>query len=251
MDEKNKFELVEDDLFLPGSRIKIEHTLLLDELDISDLLQKTPEEVRDLYHQSVRKEENMYEVLQAGMRAWEHDARNTRRLESALNFLEIAPVEHTGNQWIEDKNGTRMISNTVYKMTCHLSENTKWNLWSAKALNDRWRVEWSVSLNTPLPHHSCVIARKDRKFADRESAENYLNGRISAYSKLFSELSPPVPYERRQFFMESGLVLPGYRIESGERSQEKDPVLEKLSKSKSQKEAAPAAPCKKKNEPAL
>jgi len=94
MDEKNKFELVEDDLFLPGSRIKIEHTLLLDELDISDLLQKTPEEVRDLYHQSVRKEENMYEVLQAGMRAWEHDARNTRRLESALNFLEIAPVEH-------------------------------------------------------------------------------------------------------------------------------------------------------------
>ena len=57
MDEKNKFELVEDDLFLPGSRIKIEHTLLLDELDISDLLQKTPEEVRDLYHQSVRKEE--------------------------------------------------------------------------------------------------------------------------------------------------------------------------------------------------
>lgn len=120
-----------------------------------------------------------------------------------------------------------------------------------KRISLSWRVEWSVSLNTPLPHHSCVIARKDRKFADRESAENYLNGRISAYSKLFSELSPPVPYERRQFFMESGLVLPGYRIESGESAQEKDSVLEKLSKSKSQKEAASAAPSKKKNEPAL
>ena len=78
MEEKKKNDIVEDDVFEPGNHVKLEHTLFLNDYDISDLLQKSPEEVRELYYQCVNKEENMYEI----------------RVELALNQLEIAPVEH-------------------------------------------------------------------------------------------------------------------------------------------------------------
>ena len=94
MEEKKKYDIVEDDVFEPGNHVKLEHTLFLNDYDISDLLQKSPEEVRELYYQCVNKEENMYEILQAGMRGWANDAQETRRVELALNQLEIAPVEH-------------------------------------------------------------------------------------------------------------------------------------------------------------
>ena len=94
MEEKKKYDIVEDDVFEPGNHVKLEHTLFLNDYDISDLLQKSPEEVRELYYQCVNKEENMYEILQAGMRVWANDAQETRRVELALNQLEIAPVEH-------------------------------------------------------------------------------------------------------------------------------------------------------------
>lgn len=205
-----------------------------------------------MYDQSFKKEENMYEIIQSGMKVWENDAKETRRLQLALNYLEIAPVKHTGNRWVEDEKGVRTISNAVYKMTCHLSEHINWNLWKpGSSLKDRWQVEWSVIINTPLPHQYCSIAGQIRKFADKENAEQYLDGRIRAYSKLFTEIYPPVPYDKRQFFMESGLVLPGYHIEDSENIQDKDSVLGKLSEAKAQQKSAPAPPSKKKKEPEI
>ena len=100
-------------MFFPGSRVKLEHTLYLNEFDISDLIQKSTEEVRALYDQSFKKEEHMYEILQSCMKVWENDAKETQRLQLALNYLEIAPVKHTGNQWVEDEKGRRTISNMV------------------------------------------------------------------------------------------------------------------------------------------
>ena len=105
-------------MFVPGSRIKLEHTLYLNKYDLSDLVQKRSEEVRALYDQRFKNEEKMFEDLQSGIKAWENGAKETRRLQLALNYLEIAPVEHTGNKWVEDEKGCRTISNMVYKMTC-------------------------------------------------------------------------------------------------------------------------------------
>ncbi len=251
MSDEKDYTLLEDDLFSPGSRIKLDHVLYLNEYDISELLDKSVEEVRELYNESFKKEESMYEVLQAGLKAWEHDAAQTRKLQLALNYLEIAPVEHTGNQWTEDKNGVRTISNSVYKMTCKLSENPKWNLWSAKPLNDRWLVEWEVTINSPKLGHWAYVAGQKRKFEDRVTAENYLNGRIHAYAKYFSDLSPSIPEKYKMFFMESGRVLPGYRIEGQEQQLKKPSVLNQLSEAKSQQKAAPATPSKNKKEPEL
>ncbi len=251
MSDEKEYELVENDLFLPGSRIKLDHTMFLNEYDISGLLDKGVEELRELFNESVQQEKSMYEVLQSGLQVWERYAAQTRKLQLALNHLEIAPVEHTGNQWTEDKDGVRTISNLVYKMTYRLTENPKWNLWSAKPLNNRWLAEWEVTINTPKLGNWCYVAGQKRKFAERISAENYLNGRIHAYAKYFTELSPPVPEKYKMLFMESGCVLPGYRLEGREQQQKKTSVLDKISEAKTQQKAVPAAPCKKKNEPAL
>ena len=151
----------------------------------------------------------------------------------------------------EDKNGVWTISNFVYKMTYKLSENPKWNLWSAKPLNDRWLVEWKVITNSPKVGNCGYVAGQKRKFEDRATAESYLNGRIRAYAKLFTELSPPVPENYKVFFMESGHILPGYRIEGQEQHQNKTSVLNQLNEAKSQQKAAPATPSKKKTEPEL
>ena len=251
MEEKNKFELVEDDLFLPGSRIKIEHTLFLEDYDITDLLHNSLDDIRQFYTQSSRIEEKSYERLKAELKIWERIAKNTRRFELALKYLEIAPAEHTGNQWVEDEKGGRTISNMVYKMTCSITESTKWNLWSSNALNKRWHVEWQIILNTPKPHHHIVIAGKERNYSEQIDAENYLNGRIHAFAKYFQDLSPSVPKDYEYAFSESGLLLPGYHMEGEEPKQDRDSVLGKLDKAKSQQKVTPAVPSKKKNEPEI
>ena len=238
-------------MFLPGRQIRVEHTVELSDYDISEWLKQSPQDIRELYFRSVRCEEKAFETLQASMKNWETVAVATRKLELAMKYLEIDPVEHTGNKWVEDEKGQRTISNMVYKMTCSITENTRWNLWSSSALNKRWHVEWQVVFNTPKPHHYIVIAGKERKYSDRYDADNYLNGRIRAFAKYFKEISPPIPADYKYAFTESGMLLPGYRVEGEEPKQEKDSVLGKLSEAKSQQKAAPAAPFKKKKEPEI
>lgn len=166
-----------------------------------------------------------------------------------MNYLEIAPVKHTGNQWVEDEKGRRTISNMVYKMTCSISENTKWDLWSSNVLNQRWHVGWQIVLNTPKAHHHTVIAGKERNYSERIDAENYMHGRIRAFAKYFQEISPPVPADHKYAFMESGLMLPGYHVEGEEPKQERDSVIGKLNEAKTQKKSVSANPSKKRKEP--
>lgn len=205
--------------------------------------------MRALYEQRFKNEEELFKDLQSGLKAWENGARETRRLQLALNYLEIAPVKHTGNQWVEDEKGRRTISNMVYKMTCKITENTKWDLWSSNVLNQRWHVEWQIVLNTPKAHHHTVIAGKERDYLDRIDVENYINGRIRAFSKYFQEISPPVPADHKYAFMESGLLLPGYHVEGEELKQERDSVIGKLNEAKTQKKSAPVSLSKKRKEP--
>ena len=45
------------------------------------------------------------------------------------------------------------------------------------------------------------IAGQDRKvFSDKAAMEKYLNGRIKAYDRLFTEISPPIPQEYAESF---------------------------------------------------
>ena len=46
--------------------------------------------------------------------------------------------------------------------------------------------------------------------------EKYLQGRIAAYSHLFTEISPPIPEEAQRRFCINGVLLPGYTVETPE-----------------------------------
>ncbi len=46
--------------------------------------------------------------------------------------------------------------------------------------------------------------------------EKYLNGRIKAYEKLFTEISPAIPQEYAEQFKVNGQLLPGYTVEGEE-----------------------------------
>ena len=48
--------------------------------------------------------------------------------------------------------------------------------------------------------------------------EKYLQGRIHAYAHLFREISPPIPADQVKRFCINGVLLPGYTVESPERT---------------------------------
>ena len=50
--------------------------------------------------------------------------------------------------------------------------------------------------------------------------EKYLNGRIKAYDRLFTEISPPIPQEYADYFKVNGMLMPDYTIEGEEPPQQ-------------------------------
>ena len=65
------------------------------------------------------------------------------------------------------------------------------------------------------------IAGQDRKvFTDKAAMEKYLNGRIKAYDRLFTEISPPIPQEYADYFKVNGMLMPDYTIEGEEPPQQ-------------------------------
>ncbi len=73
----------------------------------------------------------------------------------------------------------------------------------------------------PEQNGQAKIAGQDRKvFSDKAAMEKYLNGRIKAYDRLFTEISPPIPQEYAEHFKVNGMLLPGYTIEGEEPPQQ-------------------------------
>ena len=73
--------------------------------------------------------------------------------------------------------------------------------------------------NSPVGHNNC-IAEQERSFKDKAEAEKYIQGRIKAYSHLFTEISPPIPKEYEKSFMVHEHLLPGYVTEKMQKAQE-------------------------------
>ena len=73
----------------------------------------------------------------------------------------------------------------------------------------------------PEQERASEDCRTDRKvFSDKAAMEKYLNGRIKAYDRLFTEISPPIPQEYAEHFKVNGMLLPGYTIEGEEPPQQ-------------------------------
>jgi hypothetical protein len=102
-------------------------------------------------------------------------------------------------------------------MVWHIYEKTRYDQTAGKTVPIAWHVTWNVYTNPPETRDynssRVKIAGQDNKpFTDKAAAEKYLNGRIAAYSHLFTEIAPPIPKEYARAFTFNGLVLPGYSV---------------------------------------
>ena len=263
MEENKDYKVYRFDYLTEGSQIKFEHSVSCEDVDISSLITQGAETLEALRQDSMDGEQKAFEIVQAAAKQWEQQAAVTQKLNRALKYLRTPEVAHTGNEWRKTGNwrGAEEISNRVYRMTCSVWEDTKYDRETQQSVPVAWYVTWDVYVNSPKEGYGEKIAGQNQKrYTDKAAAMKYLDGRKKAYSHLFTEISPQIPKKYERHFTVHGALLPGYTVEGQEpvkaehtaaevseggislpEKSEKPSVLGKLAAAKSQ-EKAPAAP---------
>ena len=264
------------DFLEEGEKLRLEHDLRFQPNDkiLLPLVNASYFELYELRVLAVSGEKKVFEQLKELAEVWEQKASLTMLIDRALSYKRVPQVEHTSNQWQQSHyRDTEIVSNMVYKMSVSLHEDNHYDNDTGQFVSDAWIVTWGVSLNTPDEYRTKKIAGQDRKrFSDKDAALKYIEGRKKAYAHLFTEISPPIPERYADRFSKNGLLLPGYVVDGkpvlrtdvkaadflnalsdGEfmPDTKKPSVLDKISDTKSQQKAEPAAPSKKNKEPEI
>lgn len=218
----DNYRTYENDDLSAGTTLKVEHTIIVNETDILNLISQPLEKIQAMRDNNVKKETAAFEKVRQSARDWEKKAAITRQFDRAIEYLKVPEVSHTSNKWVNDRDcynhDCTSISNMVYKMTYRMYDYTSWRSEKTR----RWEVKWSIGTNSPVGHNN-RIAEQERSFKDKAEAEKYIQGRIKAYSHLFTEISPPIPKEYAKLFEVYGQLLPGYTVE-GEPQQAQENV---------------------------
>ena len=264
------------DFLEEGEKLRLEHDLRFQPNDkiLLPLVNASDFDLYELRALAVSGEKKVFEQLKELAEVWEQKAALTMLIDRALSYKRVPQVEHTSNQWQQSHyRDTEIISNMVYKMSVSLHEDNHYDNDTGQLVSDAWIVTWGVSLNTPDEYRTKKIAGQDRKrFSNKDAALKYIDGRKKAYAHLFTEISPPIPERYADRFSKNGLLLPGYVVDGkpvlrtdvkaadflnalsdGDFMPDahKPSVLGKISDTKSQQKAEPAAPSKQKNEPEI
>lgn len=257
MTENNGYHSYDFDYLTEGSSIKLEHSIYVDETDMSDLVSKPLEKLQAMRDGSVAKEKTAFEKVRQAAQNWEKQAAVTRQYDRAIEYLKVPEVEHSSNKWVKAKDefDYNRISNRVYKMSYRIYERSSYRTDAKK-----YDVRWDIYTNRPQSQSSYRVAGQERVCSTREEAEKYIQGRIKAYSHLFAEISPPIPKELEKSFMVYGQLLPGYITEEMQKAQEaekpkaaeKPSVRKQLAALKAQeKNTPPQEPNKSRSAPEL
>lgn len=263
MEENKDYQVYRFDYLTEGSQLKLDHSVYCEDVDISSLITQSADALEALRQDSMDGEQKALTIVQAAAKQWEQQAAETQKLNRALEYLRTPEVAHTGNEWHKTGNwrDAEEISNRVYKMTCSVWEDTKYDRETKQSVPVAWYVTWDVYVNSPKQGYGEKIAGQNQKrYTDKAAAMKYLDGRKKAYSHLFTEISPQIPKQYEKHFTVHGALLPGYTLEGQEpvkaehtaaevseggislpEKSEKPSVLGKLAAAKSQ-EKAPAAP---------
>ena len=264
------------DFLEEGEKLRLEHDLRFQPNDkiLLPLVNASDFDLYELRALAISGEKKVFEQLKELAEVWEQKASLTMLIDRALSYKRVPQVEHTSNQWQQSHyRDTEIVSNMVYKMSVSLHEDNHYDNDTGQFVSDAWIVTWGVSLNTPDEYRTKKIAGQDRKrFSDKDAALKYIDGRKKAYAHLFTEISPPIPERYADRFSKNGLLLPGYVVDGkpvlrtdvkaadflnalsdGDFMPDvkKPSVLDKISDTKSQQKAEPAAPSKKKKEPEI
>lgn len=191
--------------------------------NIAELVKLSTDELNRQEETSTEQEKVIYEKMLELSKEWEQQAEKTLGLRKARQYLRTPAVSHTANVWNEDRYGWHERSNMVYKFSWRVNENTRWDSSIGKSIIKSWSLSWFLVFNTPAnPDYTGsgrqLAGQSGKVFTDQATLEKYLQGRISAYSKLFLEISPPIPAEHEKRFCINGVLLPGYTVGAPERT---------------------------------
>ena len=179
------------------------------------------EQLHAMREESAAAEQAIFNDLSSRAAAWEEQAGKTLLLDKAIEYTRTAVVQHTSNEWQKGEYDRYTRSNRVYQMNYHIYENTRYDREKQQSVPYSYSLTWGVYTNSPNRNGQAKIAGQDRKvFSDKAAMEKYLNGRIKAYDRLFTEISPPIPQEYAEHFKVNGMLLPGYTIEGEEPPQQ-------------------------------
>ncbi|MDL2220889.1 hypothetical protein LJC55_04405 [Eubacteriales bacterium OttesenSCG-928-N14] len=222
----------------PGTRIVLERSLYLNSegFDISELIEKPLDEVKDELSSSEELEQAFFENMKIMLKEWDGFAEHTQILSRAIEYLEIPPVEHTMNKWIEDDYGHHNRSNMVYEFYYRVYEDTRYDRDTQTQIVNAWYLSWAFTTNSYRIHnaaksHTKIAGQHNKRFSDKAAMEKYLEGRIKKYEHFFEKISPPMPLELAGHFTVNGRILPGYTI-MGENEKQIHGIDEKPIKSK-------------------
>jgi len=187
--------------------------------DISTLTALPLEQLQTMQEESIKAEQAIFENLQESTKVWEAQAGQTLTLNKAIEYVRTPQIPHTSNEWQQSPHNSDLKekSNSVYTMTYHVYERTRYDRELEKSVPTAWELSWSVRTQTPGDMKSGKIAGQSRKvYTDKAAMEKYLNGREKAYAHLFTEVSPPIPPDYADCFRVNGQLLPSYTIEGEE-----------------------------------
>ena len=230
------YEVYESDYHTAGSQIKLEHTVYAVQSDLTELISKSPKELSAMLNKALDAEEKAYKKVITASYGWEPKAMATRLIERAMEYQNTPEVQHSSNQWVSKDDTHKDISNKVYHMHIFSHEYSSW-----RTTSKRWETKWCLSTNSPIEGANPIIAQSERSFKTKEEMDKYIQGRIKAYSHLFTEISPPIPDELLRAFTLHGHLLPGYTKASDvvKQRDEKPSVRDKLKDYKSQINSEP------------
>ena len=252
MEENKDFRVYRyGDRLDPGYKLEIEHSIVCNDTELSSLIAMGKESMEAMRQGSIDGERKAFDIVVAAAKQWEQQAVTTQLINRALEYLHTPEVAHTGNQWKSTEYGSsgEEISNKVYKMTCSVWEDARYDRQTQQSVPVAWYVTWDLYIHSPKKGYQTRIAGQSQKrYTDKEAAYRYLNGRKKAYAHLFTELYPVIPKQYESNFMVHGTLLPGYTVEGQERMTEKSSVLGQLATVKTQEKSAGLKPTTKKKE---
>ncbi|GHT78001.1 hypothetical protein FACS1894104_0520 [Actinomycetota bacterium] len=235
------------DSLKPGRELSIEHSVSIkpEALDISPFVTMKADELEKLHEKSAGKEQAVFGKLRAAVAEWEVLAAETQLIGLAIEYVKTPIIEHSSNKWGKDTYGNDCISNMVYQMSFRIYEDTKYDWRTKKHEPNGFHLTWDVHAKSPVYRGyggsgKKIAGQDNKRFTDEAAMRKYIDGRISAYSHLFKEISPPIPKEYAGLFSVSGRLLPGYTVEGAEirQGEQKPSMLGQLAANRENAKAA-------------
>ena len=179
--------------------------------DFTPFLGAPLKELEQRLKASKAEEREIYDQLQEAAKAWDEHGAQTLLLQKAIEYLKVPEVQHTANEWKQQKDGSWEISNLVYKMTFNVVKT-----------GDEWKLSWELSYTAPgLSVGYWEYSRSPRqrieyegskKYKTLEGAQKYIQSKFDQYADRFETLSPRIPKEAKPLFSVNGQLLQGYGI---------------------------------------